>query len=130
VTQTHNNTIPDAVFTSAWTEFCRTNGSQEYWRRYGDYLFTDPKREIPRELLSLPPGYRPPPTREQAGRRQRKPSPARLLAKAKQLGVDVTVEPDGRVTFHTGTPPPSNALATDSNPWDAEEERLRQRALQ
>ena len=34
--------------------------------------------------------------------RQRKPSLTRLLAKAKELGVDVTVEPDGTATFRTG----------------------------
>src|SRR5262245_21722694 len=33
-------------------------------------------------------------------RRQRKPSLARLVAKAKQLGVDVTIEPSGAATFH------------------------------
>ena len=38
-------------------------------------------------------------------RRQRKPSLARLVAKAKQLGVDVTIEPNGTVTFHTGSSP-------------------------
>jgi hypothetical protein len=32
-----------------------------------------------------------------------KPSLARLVAKAKQLGVDVTVEPNGTTTFRTGT---------------------------
>jgi hypothetical protein len=36
-------------------------------------------------------------------RRPRKPSLARLVAKAKELGVDVTVEPNGTVTFRTGT---------------------------
>lgn len=36
-------------------------------------------------------------------RRQRKPSTARLIAKAKELGVDVTVEPDGTATFRTGS---------------------------
>jgi hypothetical protein len=33
----------------------------------------------------------------------REPSLARLVAKAKQFGVDVTVEPNGAATFHTGT---------------------------
>ena len=37
-------------------------------------------------------------------RRQRKPSLARLVAKAKKLGVDVTIEPDGAATFRTGAP--------------------------
>jgi hypothetical protein len=41
-------------------------------------------------------------TPEPRSRRPRKPSLARLVAKAKQLGVDVTVEPDGAVTFRTG----------------------------
>ena len=43
-------------------------------------------------------------------RGQRRPSLARLLTKAKQLGVDVTIEPDG--TFRTGTP----ASATADSP--------------
>ena len=51
--------VSKAVFLSAWTEFCLTNGSQEYWHRFGDYLFTDPKRGIPQELLSLPPSALP-----------------------------------------------------------------------
>ncbi len=34
---------------------------------------------------------------------QKQPSLARLVAKAKQLGVDVTVEPNGTATFRTGT---------------------------
>ena len=60
MTQPDHSTVSKAAFTSAWIEFCRTNGSQEYWRRFGDYLFTDPTREIPRELLSLPaPSFRP-----------------------------------------------------------------------
>jgi hypothetical protein len=54
VTQLHHSTASRAAFTSAWTEFCRTDaGREEYLRRFGDYLFTD--REIPRQLLSLPP---------------------------------------------------------------------------
>ena len=56
MTQPDRSTVSSAVFTSAWIEFCRTSeGRQEYWRRFGDYLFTNPQREIPRELLSLPP---------------------------------------------------------------------------
>ena len=67
MTQPDHSTVSRAVFTSAWIEFCRTSeGRHEYWRRFGDYLFTDPKREIPRELLSLPP-----PTFRPRGRRQR-----------------------------------------------------------
>jgi hypothetical protein len=37
------------------------------------------------------------------GKRRRKPSTARLIAKAKEFGVDVTVAPDGTATFHTGS---------------------------
>ncbi len=33
-------------------------------------------------------------------KRQHKPSLARLVAKAKQLGVDVTIESNGAATFH------------------------------
>jgi hypothetical protein len=40
----------------------------------------------------------------QPERRLRKPSLARLIAKAKQLGVDVTIEPNGTATFRTGAP--------------------------
>lgn len=36
-------------------------------------------------------------------RRQRKLTLARLVAKAKQLGVDVTIEPNGAATFRTGS---------------------------
>jgi hypothetical protein len=36
-------------------------------------------------------------------RRKRRTSLARLVAKAKQLGVDVTVEPNGTATFRTGS---------------------------
>jgi sugar phosphate isomerase/epimerase len=35
-------------------------------------------------------------------RRPRKPTLARLVAEAKELGVDVTVEPNGTATFRTG----------------------------
>ena len=54
--QSNHSTASRAVFTSAWIDFCRTSeGRHEYWRRFGDYLFTEPRREIPCELLSLPP---------------------------------------------------------------------------
>jgi hypothetical protein len=43
--------------------------------------------------------------RQRKPRRQRKPSLARLVAKAKQLGVDVTIEPNGAATFRTGGAP-------------------------
>ena len=66
MTQPDHSTASRAVFTSAWTDFCRTSeGRYEYWRRFGDYLFQQPAREIPSELLSLPP-FRP-----RSGRRQR-----------------------------------------------------------
>ncbi len=69
--QPYPSTISRVVFTSAWIEFCRdSEGRREYWRRFGDYLFTD--REIPRELLSLPPSTLQPASRS---RRQRKPRP-------------------------------------------------------
>ena len=72
------NTVSNAVFTRAWTEFCRTSeGRHEYQRRFGDYLFKDPPREIPRELLSLPP------LRPRSRRRQpRPPVPGGLLTAA------------------------------------------------
>ena len=44
--------------------------------------------------------------------RQRKPTLARLVAKAKQLGVDVTIEPNGAATFRTG----SSAIAAVDKP--------------
>ena len=47
--------------------------------------------------------------------RQRKPSLARLVAKAKQLGVDVTVEPNGTVTFRTGSSATAESMI---NEWD------------
>jgi hypothetical protein len=40
-------------------------------------------------------------------KRKRKPSTARLIATAKELGVDVTVEPDGTATFRTSSRPAS-----------------------
>ena len=41
------------------------------------------------------------PTPAPRPRRQRKPSLAHLVAKAKKLEFDVTIEPDGAATFHT-----------------------------
>src|SRR4029453_7647335 len=53
-------------------------------------------------------------------RRQRKPTLARLVAKAKQLGIDVTVEPNGAVTFRTGTASsPVDKPQTDLAEWIA-----------
>ena len=79
VTHLHSSMVSRAVFLSAWTEFCRTNGSQEYWHRFGDYLFKDPPREIPSDLLSLPPLL--PPKRRH--RQPRPPVPDGLLTPAK-----------------------------------------------
>ena len=70
--QSNHSTVSRAVFTSAWTDFCRTSeGRYEYWRRFGDYLFQQPAREIPSELLSLPPFMR----RPRSGRRERNARP-------------------------------------------------------
>ena len=44
--------------------------------------------------------------------RPRKPSLAHLVAKAKKLGVDVTIAPDGTATFRTGSSTP------ETNEWD------------
>jgi hypothetical protein len=46
-------------------------------------------------------------------RRTREPSLARLVAKAKQMGVDVTIEADGTATFRTGS---STTTVADENP--------------
>jgi len=93
----------------AWTEVCRTSaGRDEYWHLFGDYLFTG--RGIPDELFSLPPAA----LRPKASRRQRKPSLAHLVAKAKRLGVDVTLEPNGAATFHCS----SGASDAVINEWD------------
>jgi hypothetical protein len=53
---------------------------------------------------------------------QKQPSPDRLVAKAvakaKQLGVDVTVEPNGAATFHTGTASaPVDKPQTELDEW-------------
>jgi hypothetical protein len=56
--------------------------------------------------------------------RRRKPSLARLLAKAKQLGVDVTIEPTGTVTFRTG----SSASAAVDSPQNEVDEWIAKRA--
>jgi hypothetical protein len=45
--------------------------------------------------------------------RQRRLTLARLVAKAKRLGMDVTVEPNGAATFRTGS---STTTAADENP--------------
>jgi Helix-turn-helix domain len=75
VTQPDHSTISKAVFTSAWIDFCRiSEGRFEYWRRFGDYLFQSPPREIPRALLSLPPTFRPR-GRRPASRKPRPPMP-------------------------------------------------------
>jgi hypothetical protein len=70
-----------------------------------------------RRLLPSPPSDAPP---AKAVRKPHKPSLARLVAKAKQLGVDVTVEPDGAVTFRTGTvSTPDDKPQTDLAEWIA-----------
>jgi hypothetical protein len=52
--------------------------------------------------------------------KQSKPSLARLVAKAKQLGIDVTVEPNGAATFHTGTASaPVDKPQTELDEWIA-----------
>jgi hypothetical protein len=71
---------------------------QSYWDRFNDGLSTQEPQPQP-----------------QTKRRQRKPSLARLAAKAKQLGVDVTIESNGAVTFHTGS---SATAETTINEWD------------
>jgi hypothetical protein len=60
--------------------------------------------------LSLSEGVPPPRSR----RRLRQPSLARLIAKAKQLGVDVTIEPNGAVTFRCSSAAPDAVI----NEWD------------
>jgi hypothetical protein len=47
--------------------------------------------------------------------RQRRPSLARLIAKAKQLGLDMTVDPGGAVTFHAGV---STTAESTINEWN------------
>ena len=56
MTQSDHSTVSRAVFTSAWIEFCRTSeGRHEYWRRFGDYLFTEPNtRDPPRASIASP----------------------------------------------------------------------------
>jgi hypothetical protein len=52
---------------------------------------------------------------------KRKPTLTRLVAKAKQLGVDVTVEPNGAVTFRTGgsASAPIDKPQTELDEWIA-----------
>jgi hypothetical protein len=99
--------VSRAVFTSAWTEFCRTDaGQDEYLRRFGDYLFNSPPTEIPSELLLLPPpSFRPSVRRRQ--RAARKASIRSLIAAAEKAGKPVTsvTMPDGTV-LHFGEPAP------------------------
>jgi hypothetical protein len=54
-------------------------------------------------------------------RNQRKPTLARLVAKAKQLGIDLTVEPDGTATFRTGSSAstPVDKRQTELDEWIA-----------
>jgi len=55
--------------------------------------------------------------------RQREQMLARHVAKAKQLGIDVTVEPDGAVTFHTSSSAsaPGDKPQTDLAEWIAKQ---------
>jgi hypothetical protein len=76
-------------------------------------FFTEAERaewraEWVRALGALKPRPNPAPPKP---RRPRKPSLARLIAKAKELGVDVTIGPDGAVTFRTGS-----AATVESDP--------------
>ena len=62
-----------------------------------------------------------PPTRKRRARR--KPTLRAMVERAKALGADVTVAPDGSMTLHCGTPPaPERALAPElngkGNCWD------------
>jgi hypothetical protein len=60
------------------------------------------------------------PTTATKPRGSHKPSLARLVAKAKQLGVDVTVEPNGTATFRTGTvSAPVDKPQTEVDEWIA-----------
>jgi hypothetical protein len=77
-------------------------------RRVSDDFLAGLDREA--RLAAFRPRANPAPPRP----RQRKPSLARLVAKAKQLGVDVTIEPDGTATFRTGT------VATDASDPETE----------
>jgi hypothetical protein len=67
------------------------------------------RREAMRAAFAAPGGFKPPAPAKP--RRQRKPTLASLIAKAKQLGVDMTVEPSGAGTFRTGS-----AAVDASNP--------------
>jgi hypothetical protein len=58
------------------------------------------------------------PTTATKPRNPRKPTLARLVAKAKQLGVDVTVESNGTATFRTGSAPVDKSQ-TEVDEWIA-----------
>lgn len=63
-----------------------------------------------------------PPTRERRKRR-RKPTLASLSKKARELGVDVVVAPDGSMTLRTSVPhrdhvTESGGNSALDNPWD------------
>jgi hypothetical protein len=87
----------------AWVEAHR-DPTLEFWEQFDDFM------RQPAEALPAHPHSEPQPKR-----RQRKPSLARLAAKAKQLGVDVTIAPNGAVTFHAGS---SATAETTINEWD------------
>jgi hypothetical protein len=55
-------------------------------------------------------------------KRQRRLSTDRFVSKGKELGVDVTVKPDGAVTFHTGSAVTAESMAdlqNELNEWVA-----------
>ena len=111
----------------ASARFCPSelDGAREYAAMAAAELPADLAAQVERALAcgdyrlldgmanALQPGA---PTPEPRLRRRRKPSLARLVTKAKKLGVDVTIELDGAATFHTG--------ATASAPADCPQAEL------
>jgi hypothetical protein len=54
-------------------------------------------------------------------KRERERAIARLIAKAKRLGVDVTIDPNGAATFRTGnasTPGYAAPIEPEANEWN------------
>jgi hypothetical protein len=108
VTQPPYNTISSAVPTSAgYLRICEGVGQGCSSLPYVPHALAQmlAKSTLPPELVIV---------EVQPEQRQRKPSLARLIAKAKQLGVDVTVEPNGAVTFRCGSAAPDAVI----NEWD------------
>jgi hypothetical protein len=54
-------------------------------------------------------------TRPPRQKRKRRPSPSSLIARAKRLGVDVTIDRDGAAMFHCSSIAPTKI---ESNEWD------------